>query len=95
MYQKAKEIMPKDKAKDWAYGLFPEMKDLNPEDYIGSIEKLKKGFDFDLSTERKKALTSLNREIGDWKISELLKPEFEKAAANFKEALDKTMKQWD
>lgn len=95
MYKKAKEVMPKDKAKDWAYGLFPEMKDLNPEDYIGSIEKLKKGFDFDLSTERKKALTSLNREIGDWKISELLKPEFEKAAANFKEALDKTMKQWD
>lgn len=95
MYQKAKEVIPKDKAKDWAYGLFPEMKDLNPDDYIGSIEKLKKGFNFDLSTERKKALTSLNREIGDWKISELLKPEFEKAAANFKEALDKTMKQWD
>ena len=95
MYQKAKDVMPKDKAKDWAYGLFPEMKDLNPEDYIGSIEKLKKGFNFKLSDERKKALTSLNREIGDWKISEILKPEFEKAAANFKEALDKTMKQWD
>lgn len=95
MYQKAKEVMPKDKAKDWAYGLFPEMKDINPEDYLGSIEKLKKGFNFNLSTERKKVLTSLNREIGDWKISELLKPEFEKAAANFKEALDKTMKQWD
>ena len=95
MYQKAKEIMPKDNAKDWAYGLFPEMKDLNPEDYIGSIEKLKKGFNFALSLERKKALTSLNREIGDWKISELLKPEFEKAAANFKEALDTQMKQWD
>ena len=95
MYQKAKEVMPKDKAKDWAYGLFPEMKDLNPDDYIGSIEKLKKGFNFALSPERKKALTSLNREIGDWKISELLKPEFEKAAANFKEVLDKTMKQWD
>ena len=95
MYQKAKEVMPKDKAKDWAYGLFPEMKDLNPDDYIGSIDKLKKGFNFKLSDERKKALTSLNREIGDWKISELLKPEFEKAAANFKEALDKTMKQWD
>lgn len=95
MYQKAKEVMPKDKAKDWAYGLFPEMKDLNPEDYIGSIEKLKKGFNFALSPERKKALTSLNREIGDWKISELLKPEFEKAAANFKEALDTQMKQWD
>ena len=95
MYQKAKEVMPKSEAKNWAYGLFPEMKDLNPEDYIGSIEKLKRGFNFELTPERKKTLTSLNREIGDWKISEILKPEFEKAAANFKEALDRQMKQWD
>lgn len=95
MYQKAKEIMSKEKAKEWSFGLFPEMKGLNPDDYIGSIEKLKKGFNFDLSPERKKALTSLNREIGDWKLSEILKPEFERVAANFKEALDKSMKQWD
>ena len=95
MYQKAKEVMPKSEAKNWAYGLFPEMKYLNPEDYIGSIEKLKRGFNFELTPERKKTLTSLNREIGDWKISEILKPEFEKAAANFKEALDRQMKQWD
>jgi hypothetical protein len=95
MYQKAKEVMTKSDARQWSFNLFPEMEGLNPEDYVGSIEKLKKSLDFSLSNERKKALTELNREIGEWKLSEVLKPEFEKAAAIFKEALDRQLKQMD
>lgn len=95
MYQKAKEVMTKSDARQWSFNLFPEMEGLDPEDYVGSIEKLKKSLDFSLSNERKKALTELNREIGEWKLSEVLKPEFEKAAAIFKEALDRQLKQMD
>lgn len=99
MYQKlVKETgMGKKGARNEVAGLFPDInwKELNLDDYTGSIGRLMPGEGFWNTTERKKFRTQAAREMADWKISEVLKPEFDRVSANFKEALEKGVKHAD
>lgn len=97
MYQKlVKDAgMGKQAARDKTVKLFPDLdwKSLDLDKYEASVRRLREGFNFDKSTERKKFRTQIDREAAEWEISEKLKPEFERVAANFKEALEKGLSQ--
>ncbi len=93
-YQKYKEIMGTDTAKDVVLALFPEVNGLDFNDYEGSIKSLLKGFDANLSEERKKFLSDTNKELADWRFSEILKPEWERISQDFEEALNKGVSQF-
>ena len=99
MYQKlVKETgMGKAKARNEVVGLFPNLdwKKLDLSNYLGSIDRLMPGKGFWTTPERKSFQTQMNREKADWKISEELKPEWERVSQNFKEALEKGVKQAD
>lgn len=98
-YQKLRNEagMNKQRAKNEVVGLYKDLdwKKINLDDYLGSLERLKEGFDFDKSKERQKFRTQIDRERFDWKLSEQMKPEWERVAANFKEALEKGVRQAD
>lgn len=87
----------KHKAKNETVGLYKDLdwKKIDLDNYLGSLERLKEGFNFDKSRERQKFRTQIDREKAEWKLSEDLKPEWERVAANFKEALKKGVKQAD
>ena len=87
----------KHKAKNETVGLYKDLdwKKIDLDNYLGSLERLKEGFNFDKSRERQKFRTQIDREKAEWKLSEDLKPEWERVAANFKEALEKGVKQAD
>lgn len=87
----------KHKAKNETVGLYKDLdwKKIDLDNYLGSLERLKEGFNFDKSRERQKLRTQIDREKAEWKLSEDLKPEWERVAANFKEALEKGVKQAD
>lgn len=85
-----------DNAKEEVYELFPNIKGLNLDDYLGSIEKIMPGAAwFTKSTERKKYLSTINKEKADWNLSEELKPEFERISADFTAALEEGASQFD
>ena len=98
-YQKLrKEVgMSKGKAKNEVYSLYKDLdwKLIDLDDYTGSLSRLKKGFNFDASNDRKAFRTELAKEDFEWKLSEELKPEFARVSANFKEALEKGARQAD
>lgn len=95
-YQKYKDVMSEQQAKDLVYSLYPNVKGLDLNDYLGSIAKITPSDAwFNKSTERKKFQTSLNREKADWRFSDELKPEFDRIAADFTEALNKGASQFD
>ncbi len=98
-YQKLRNEagMNKQRAKNEVVGLYKDLdwKKINLDDYLGSLERLKEGFDFGKSKERQKFRTQIDRERFDWKLSEQMKPEWERVAANFKEALEKGVRQAD
>lgn len=98
-YQKLrKEVgMSKGKAKNEVYGLYKDLdwKLIDLDDYTGSLSRLKKGFNFDASNDRKAFRTELAKEDFEWKLSEVLKPEFARVSSNFKEALEKGARQAD
>lgn len=95
-YQKCKDVMSEQQAKDLVYSLYPNVKGLDLNDYLGSIAKITPSDAwFNKSTERKKFQTSLNREKADWRFSDELKPEFDRIAADFTEALNKGASQFD
>ena len=98
-YQKLRNEagMSKQRAKNEVVGLYKDLdwKKINLDDYLGSLERLKEGFDFGKSKERQKFRTQIDRERFDWKLSEQMKPEWERVAANFKEALEKGVRQAD
>ena len=95
-YQKYKEVMSEQQAKDLVYSLYPNVKGLDLDDYLGSIAKITPSDAwFNKSTERKKFQTSLNREKADWRFSDELKPEFDRISADFTEALNKGASQFD
>ena len=87
----------KHKAKNETVGLYKDLdwKKIDLDNYLGSLERQKEGFNFDKSRERQKLRTQIDREKAEWKLSEDLKPEWERVAANFKEALEKGVKQAD
>lgn len=87
----------KHKAKNETVGLYKDLdwKKIDLDNYLGSLERLKEGFNFDKSRERQKFRTQIDREKTEWKLSEDLKPEWERVAANFKKALEKGVKQAD
>jgi len=97
MYQKlVKDAgMGKQAARDKTVKLFPDLdwKSLDLDKYEASVRRLREGFNFDKSTERKKFRTQIDREAAEWELSEELKPKFERVAANFKEALEKGVSQ--
>lgn len=99
MYQKlVRETgMGKAQARNEVVSLFPAMdwKSLSLDDYKGSIDKLMPGDGFWTTPERRKFRTQARRERAEWRISEELKPEFERVSANFKEALEKGVRQAD
>ena len=95
-YQKYKEVMSEQQAKDLVYSLYPNVKGLDLNDYLGSIAKITPSDAwFKKSTERMKFQTSLNREKADWHFSDELKPEFDRISADFTEALNKGASQFD
>lgn len=95
-YQKYKDVMSEQQAKDLVYSLYPNVKGLDLNDYLGSIAKITPSDAwFNKSTERKKFQTSLNREKADWRFSDELKPEFDRISADFTEALNKGASQFD
>lgn len=98
-YQKLRNEagMSKQRAKNEVVGLYKDLdwKKINLDDYPGSLERLKEGFNFGKSKERQKFRTQIDRERFDWKLSEQMKPEWERVAANFKEALEKGVRQAD
>lgn len=94
-YQKYKQVMGEDAAKTSVEELFDNIAGLDLDKYEESIKKLETELDFSKSAERKKALNSLKRELADWRFSEVLKPEFDRAAALFKEALEEAVSQFD
>lgn len=95
-YQKYKDVMSEQQAKDLVYSLYPNVKGLDLNDYLGSIAKITPSDAwFKKSTERMKFQTSLNREKADWHFSDELKPEFDRISADFTEALNKGASQFD
>lgn len=96
-YQKLrKEVgMSRAKAKNEVFGLYKDLdwKKIDLDNYSGSIARLKDGFNFDKTNDRKKFRTQLDKENFEWRFSEELKPEWEQVASNFKEALEKGVKQ--
>lgn len=99
MYQKlVKEAgRGKEEARNEVKKLFPNMdwKALDLDDYTGSIDKLMPGAEFWNTPERKRFQTQANREKAEWNISEVLKPEFDRVAENFKESLEKGVRNAD
>ncbi len=87
-YQKWKEAMGKEEAKKAVGEHYDNIAGLDLDNYEAALRKLEKELDFSKSPERKKALTSLKRELADWRFSEVLKPEMERAAEVFREALE-------
>lgn len=90
-YQKYKTVMSEGEAKALIEGLFDNIQSLDLDNYETSLETLERELEkAGLTTpERKKALTSLKREVADWRFSEVLKPEMERIAENFREALER------
>ena len=95
-YQARKPYMSWDAAKESVYELFPNIKGLNLDDYLGSIAKITPSDAwFQKSEDRKKYLSTINKEKADWSLSEELKPEFERIAADFNAALEEGASQFD
>ena len=96
-YQKLRKEagMSRAKAKNEVFGLYKDLdwKKIDLGNYSGSIARLKDGFNFDKTNDRKKFRTQLDKENFEWRFSEELKPEWERVASNFKEALEKGVKQ--
>lgn len=96
-YQKLRKEagMSRAQAKNEVFGLYKDLdwKKIDLDNYSGSISRLKDGFNFDKTTDRKKFRTQLDKENFEWRFSEEQKPEWERVAANFKEALEKGVKQ--
>ena len=96
-YQKLRKEagMSSAKAKNEVFGLYKDLdwKKIDLDNYSGSIARLKDGFNFDKSKDRQKFRTQLDKENFEWRFSEELKPEWERVASNFKEALEKGVKQ--
>ena len=96
-YQKLRKEagMSRAKAKNEVFGLYKDLdwKKIDLDNYSGSIARLKGGFNFDKSKDRQKFRTQLDKENFEWRFSEELKPEWERVASNFKEALEKGVKQ--
>ena len=94
-YQKYKTVMGESAAKKSVEDLFDNIDGLSLDDYAQSIEKLEKELDFSKSPERRKALTSLKRELADWNFTEILKPQWERLSQDFQEALEDGLKSFD
>ena len=97
-YQEKKNYMSDADAMEMALRAYPNVRGLDISDYEGTVRKLisGKGAGFwNKSTERKNFLTKLNGELDDWHVAEKLKPQFEEAAATFKEALERKISQFD
>lgn len=96
-YQKLRKEagMSRAQAKNEVFGLYKDLdwKKIDLDNYSGSIARLKGGFNFDKTIDRKKFRTQLDKENFEWRFSEELKPEWERVASNFKEALEKGVKQ--
>lgn len=96
-YQKLRKEagMSRANAKNEVFGLYKDLdwKNIDLDNYSGSIARLKGGFNFDKTIDRKKFRTQLDKENFEWHFSEELKPEWERVASNFKEALEKGVKQ--
>lgn len=96
-YQKLRKEagMSRAKAKNEVFGLYKDLdwKKIDLDNYSGSIARLKDGFNFDKTNYRKKFRTQLDKENFEWRFSEELKPEWERVVSNFKEALEKGVKQ--
>lgn len=75
--------------------LFPNLdwKKIDLSKYMESLEAMMPGRGFWNTTDRKKFHTQVNREKAEWQYSEIDKVEWERVSSNFKEALEKGMKQ--
>nr|DAP76878.1 MAG TPA: chromosome segregation protein [Caudoviricetes sp.] len=75
--------------------LFPNLdwKKIDLSKYIESLEAMMPGRGFWNTTDRKKFHTQVNREKAEWQYSEIDKVEWERVASNFKDALEKGVKQ--
>lgn len=94
-YQKYRQIMGVSAAMEETERLFPGMSGLNLDDYEGSVKALLKGFDGNLTEERRKFISDTNKEIAEWRFSEIMKPEFERLRQDFTEALEEGARQAD
>lgn len=75
--------------------LFPNLdwKKIDLSKYMESLEEMMPGRGFWNTTDRKKFHTQVNREKAEWQYSEIDKVEWERVSSNFKEALEKGVKQ--
>ncbi|MBL6517347.1 tape measure protein [Leyella stercorea] len=75
--------------------LFPNLdwKKIDLSKYMESLEAIMPGSSFWNTTDRKKFHTQVNREKAEWQYSEIDKVEWERVSSNFKEALEKGVKQ--
>ena len=75
--------------------LFPNLdwKKIDLSKYIESLEAMMPGRGFWNTTDRKKFHTQVNREKAEWQYSEIDKVEWERVSSNFKDALEKGVKQ--
>lgn len=75
--------------------LFPNLdwKKIDLSKYMESLEAMMPGRGFWNTTDRKKFRTQVNREKAEWQYSEIDKVEWERVSSNFKEALEKGVKQ--
>jgi hypothetical protein len=75
--------------------LFPNLdwKKIDLSKYMESLEAMMPGRGFWNTTDRKKFRTQVNREKAEWQYSEVDKVEWERVSSNFKEALEKGVKQ--
>lgn len=75
--------------------LFPNLdwKKIDLSKYMESLEAMMPGRGFWNTTARKKFRTQVNREKAEWQYSEIDKVEWERVSSNFKEALEKGVKQ--
>lgn len=96
MYQKYKPYMSDDEAKKRTYKSFPNVVGLDLDNYENAVNSLIKSSKFKATTsERKKFLTSVNREKAEWKWDEVEKPGIEVLASERNAYMDRLSSRWD
>lgn len=97
-YKKYRDVIGTDRALKEVEELFPDVKDMDVKDYVGSLQKildqLGDGW-FNKSTERKRFKTQIVQAIKDWNLEEVFKREADEISSAFTEELEKGIAQFD
>ena len=93
-YEQYKDEYGEEETKAMIKEWYSNISDLDMEDYAGGLKKLQSQV-LPNTAARKKFFNDLTREIKDFELSNILKPEMERIASDFKEALEQGTSQFN